>query len=91
MALIDNAAMVLITGIPAAGKSTVADRLARRFSRGVHVRGDLFRRMVVTGRHEMTSAPPKRRGANSGSGIAWPRKRPTPTTRLASRSSSKTL
>lgn len=57
MALIDNAAMVLITGIPAAGKSTVADRLARRFRRGVHVRGDLFRRMVVTGRHEMTSTP----------------------------------
>jgi len=49
--------VVLVTGIPAAGKSTVADRLARRFPRGVHVRGDMFRRMVVSGRHEMTSAP----------------------------------
>lgn len=57
MALTDDAAMVLITGIPAAGKSTVADRLARRFRRGVHVKGDVFRRMVVTGRHEMTSTP----------------------------------
>ena len=57
MVLTDDAAMVLITGIPAAGKSTVADRLARRFERGVHIRGDVFRRMVVTGRHEMTSTP----------------------------------
>jgi predicted kinase len=57
MALTDHAAMVLITGIPGAGKSTVADRLAARFRLGVHVRGDVFRRMVVTGRHEMTSIP----------------------------------
>jgi predicted kinase len=57
MALTDNAAMVLIIGIPAAGKSTVADRLARRFRRGVHVKGDVFRRMVVSGRHDMTSTP----------------------------------
>jgi cytidylate kinase len=57
MALTDNDAMVLITGIPAAGKSTVADRLARRFRRGVHVRGDVFRRMVVAGRQGMTATP----------------------------------
>jgi cytidylate kinase len=49
--------VVLVTGIPAAGKSTVADLLARRFPRGVHVRGDVFRRMVVAGRHEMTTSP----------------------------------
>lgn len=49
--------MVLITGVPASGKSTVADLLARRFERGVHVRGDMFRRMVVAGRQEMTSTP----------------------------------
>lgn len=42
-------AVFLITGISAAGKSTVADTLARRFNRGVHLRGDAFRRMVVTG------------------------------------------
>jgi dephospho-CoA kinase len=49
MALTDQTAMVAVTGIPAAGKSTVADRLARHHSRGVHVRGDVFRRMVVAG------------------------------------------
>ena len=48
---------MLITGISAAGKSTVADLLARRFERGVHVKGDVFRRMVVAGRHEMTATP----------------------------------
>jgi hypothetical protein len=38
----------------AAGKSTVASLLARRFDRGVHLEGDVFRRMIVSGRHEMT-------------------------------------
>jgi cytidylate kinase len=55
--LVDERAVVLITGIPAAGKSTIAELLARRFDRGVHVKGDVFRRMVVSGRHEMTGAP----------------------------------
>lgn len=48
---------MLITGIQAAGKSTVAQALAERLPRSVHVRGDLFRRMVVSGRAEMTPAP----------------------------------
>ena len=52
-AVIDEPVVVLITGISASGKSTVADGLARRFARGVHVRGDVFRKMVVTGRAEM--------------------------------------
>lgn len=38
--------IVLITEIMAAGKSTVAELLARRLPRSVHLRGDLFRRMV---------------------------------------------
>jgi predicted kinase len=46
---VDNRAAFLLTGVPASGKSTVADLLARRFERGVHVRGGLFRRMVVSG------------------------------------------
>ncbi|MFD5116868.1 AAA family ATPase [Streptomyces sp. NPDC058391] len=46
-------AVVLVTGIMAAGKSTVAQALAERLSRAVHVRGDVFRRMVVSGREEM--------------------------------------
>jgi AAA domain len=47
----------LITGIQAAGKSTIAELLARRYPRGVHVRGDVFRRMVVSGRAGMTPEP----------------------------------
>lgn len=46
-------AVVLVTGIMAAGKSTVAQALAERLPRAVHVRGDVFRRMVVSGREEM--------------------------------------
>jgi chloramphenicol 3-O-phosphotransferase len=41
--------VVVITGIMAAGKSTVAQRLAERLDRSVHVRGDAFRRMIVSG------------------------------------------
>ncbi|MFN2418684.1 MAG: AAA family ATPase [Candidatus Limnocylindria bacterium] len=45
--------MVLITGIMGAGKSSVAQALAERLPRAAHVRGDAFRRMIVTGRAEM--------------------------------------
>lgn len=47
----------LITGIPASGKSTVAQALAERLPRSAHVRGDAFRRMVVGGRADMTPEP----------------------------------
>jgi chloramphenicol 3-O-phosphotransferase len=46
--------VVLITGIQAAGKSTTAQTLAERLPRTVHLPGDVFRRMIVTGRAEMT-------------------------------------
>lgn len=49
--------VIVITGAMAAGKSTVADLLARRLPRSVHVRGDLFRRMVVNGRADMGPEP----------------------------------
>ncbi|WP_280870130.1 AAA family ATPase [Streptomyces sp. MJP52] len=52
-----DAAVVLITGVMAAGKSTVAELLAARLPRAAHVRGDVFRRMVVSGREEMTPEP----------------------------------
>jgi hypothetical protein len=39
----------LVTGAQASGKSTVADLLARRFERGVHIRGGQFYRWVVRG------------------------------------------
>ena len=38
----------------AAGKSTVAELLARRVPSSVHVRGDVFRKMVVNGRVDMS-------------------------------------
>ncbi len=40
----------VITGVMASGKSTVSELLARSFARGVHVRGDVFRKMIVSGR-----------------------------------------
>lgn len=46
--------IIVITGVMAAGKSTVAQALAERLPRCAHVRGDVFRRMVVSGREEMT-------------------------------------
>jgi chloramphenicol 3-O-phosphotransferase len=49
---------MLITGIQAAGKSSVAQAVAERLDRSVHLRGDLFRRMVVNGRAEMGPAGP---------------------------------
>jgi predicted kinase len=49
-------ALYLITGIMASGKSSVAERLAGRLGRSVHLRGDVFRRMIVSGRSEMTPA-----------------------------------
>ena len=50
---IGEPSIILITGIMASGKSTVAQRLAEQFPQSVHLRGDVFRRMIVNGRHEM--------------------------------------
>jgi gluconate kinase len=41
--------VVLVTGVMAAGKSTVAQLLAERFERSAHLRGDRFRQMIVRG------------------------------------------
>lgn len=46
--------VIVITGVMAAGKSTVAALLAEQLPASVHVRGDAFRRMVVNGRADMT-------------------------------------
>ncbi|GAA4445366.1 AAA family ATPase [Phytohabitans houttuyneae] len=45
--------VIIVTGAMAAGKSTVAQGIAERLPRAAHVRGDAFRRMVVSGRREM--------------------------------------
>jgi predicted kinase len=39
----------LVVGVQASGKTTVADGLARRFDRGVHVQGGQFYRWAVRG------------------------------------------
>lgn len=44
---------LLITGIMASGKSTVAQHLAERLPKSVHLRGDVFRKMIVNGRAEI--------------------------------------
>ena len=50
--------VIVVTGIQAAGKSTIAQALAERLDRSVHLRGDVFRRMIVSGRAEMGPADP---------------------------------
>ncbi|MFI0372607.1 AAA family ATPase [Actinomadura sp. 1N219] len=50
-------AIILITGIQAAGKSTIAQMLAEQLPQSVHIRGDLFRLMVINGRADMTPDP----------------------------------
>lgn len=47
----------LITGLMASGKSTVSDLLAHRLGKAVHLRGDAFRRMIVSGREDMSEIP----------------------------------
>jgi dephospho-CoA kinase len=47
-------ALFVISGVPAAGKTTVARLLAARRPRAVCVAGDAIRAMVVSGRADMT-------------------------------------
>jgi len=47
---VSDASIVVVTGIQAAGKSTVARLLAQRFERGVHIEADLLYQMIVAGR-----------------------------------------
>nr|WP_194165621.1 AAA family ATPase [Oceanobacillus sp. CFH 90083] len=47
----------IITGMMASGKSTVAQLLAEQLDNSVHVHGDIYRKMIVNGRKEMTAEP----------------------------------
>ena len=47
----------LKTRVMASGKTTVAELLARRFEKSVHLRGDIFRKMIMSGREEMSATP----------------------------------
>jgi len=51
--MLEDPSIILITGIMASGKSTVAQLLAERFEKSVHLRGDIFRRMIVNNRKEV--------------------------------------
>ena len=46
---------VLLTGIQAAGKTTVGKALARRLDRSAFIEGDLLWQMVVSGREDMAT------------------------------------
>lgn len=48
-----DAGVIAITGVMAAGKSTVAQLVAERLTRSVHVHGNDFNRYVVSGRARM--------------------------------------
>jgi chloramphenicol 3-O-phosphotransferase len=45
----DGRAIIVVTGIQAAGKSTVARLLAEQFARGAHVEADALQRLIVSG------------------------------------------
>lgn len=49
--------LIVVTGIPASGKTTVAAALAQRSARGVVIDGDTIRAMVVSGYVNMSREP----------------------------------
>jgi chloramphenicol 3-O-phosphotransferase len=53
MANKNDPCILLVTGIMASGKSTVAQLLAERLDKSVHLRGDIFRKMIVNNRKEV--------------------------------------
>lgn len=56
-----RAPIIVVTGIQAAGKSTVARMLAGHFERAVHIEADVLQRMIVSG-----SALPQQPGEPEG-------------------------
>jgi predicted kinase len=54
--MIEPGSIIVVTGIMASGKSTVAQGIAERVEPSVHLRGDLFRRMIVRGQAPVDQA-----------------------------------
>ena len=50
-------AIYLITGPMASGKSTLAELVSSSLPKAVHLRGDIFLRMITSGREEMSANP----------------------------------
>lgn len=46
-------AIIVVTGIQAAGKSTISRLLAQRFARGVHIEADVLQHMIVSGSEQI--------------------------------------
>lgn len=53
-----KSSIYIISGLMASGKSTVSELLAQSCDRAVHLHGDIFRRMIVSGRIDMSPEPP---------------------------------
>lgn len=47
--LLNNRAIIAVSGIQAAGKTTVSSLLARRFEKGVHIEADVLQKFIVSG------------------------------------------
>ena len=53
---LEEPAIIVVSGIQGAGKSTVARSLAGRFSRAVYIEADALQRMIVSGREWVSEA-----------------------------------
>jgi len=52
-------AVIVISGIPGVGKSTISALLARQFERGVHLEAEVLQRFIVSGGRWPDEAPPE--------------------------------
>jgi chloramphenicol 3-O-phosphotransferase len=50
--------IIVVSGIPGAGKSTISALLARQFARGVHLEAEVLQRCIVSGGRWPDDAPP---------------------------------